>query len=98
MGVKYLYIPPTEYIHLFNDNNACVPWSKSKTTKGIQYMTIRENATRESVQNKTVSINHVAGNVNISDIFTKELKDMNNFLSTRNIITYIPPTGYIYST
>ena len=45
--------PPTSLpIQTFNDNGACVCWSKSTTTKGLQHMSIHKNAVHESVQNK----------------------------------------------
>ena len=55
-------------------------------------MKIRENAVREYVQNKTVTVAHIAGDFNIADIFTKELKDTNTFTKIRNVITSEAPT------
>ena len=54
-------------------------------------MTIRENAIRESVQDKTVSIPHIAGLHNIADIFTKELKDTATFLGICDTVTSLVP-------
>ena len=54
-------------------------------------MTIRENAIRESVADKTVCIHHIAGLHNIADIFTKELGDNTTFLAIRDTITSIVP-------
>ena len=36
-------------VSIWNDNNACVCWSKNTTTKGLRHVQIRENAVRESV-------------------------------------------------
>jgi hypothetical protein len=66
---------------IYNDNNACVQWSRNSTTKGLRHVQIRENAIRESVQNGFVCIKHIAGKVNMSDLFTKEDKDDTHFIS-----------------
>ena len=71
MNTAHIYTPNKEPIQVYNDNNACVCWSKSTTTKGLRHITIRENAIRESVSNKTVSIKHIEGKINIADIFKK---------------------------
>ena len=93
MGTQSIYVPHKEPIQVYNDNNACVCWSKSTTTKGLRHMTIRENAIRESVSDKTVSIKHIEGRINIADIFTKELKDIQLFITLRNLITSIAPNS-----
>ena len=54
-------------------------------------MSIRENAIRESVSDKTVTIAHIEGKLNLSDSFTKEHKDKQTFLQIRDQITSIPP-------
>ena len=77
-------MPPPNIIH--NDNAACVAWSHNMTTKGLRHIQIRENAVRESVQNGFVQIKHVAGDLNLSDLFTKEDKDDNHFLKIRDIL------------
>ena len=76
-------------ICVLNDNNACVCWSKSRTTKDLRHITIRENAVRESVQNNTISVHYIIGSYNIADIFTKELKDTFLFLEIQDVITSI---------
>ena len=90
MNVSTIYMPG-DPINVYNDNNACVCWSKSKTTKGLRHITIRENAIRESVDNEFVKILHIAGKTNLADMFTKEMKDSSHFLSLRNIIVTQPP-------
>ena len=47
---------PGEPINVYNDNNACVCWSKSTTTKGLRHITIRENAIRESFDNEFIKV------------------------------------------
>ena len=91
MNTSHIYTPNKEPIQVYNDNNACICWSKSTTTKGLRHITIRENAIRESVSNRTVSIKHIEGKINIADIFTKELKDTTLFITLRNLITSIAP-------
>ena len=68
----------------------CVLWSKNKTTRNIRHFQIRENATRESVHNKQVSIKHIDGKLNPADIFTKEQKDTLHFIKLRDIIMSKP--------
>ena len=92
-NVKNIYMPHNTPTKIYNDNNACVCWAKSSTTKGLRHISIRENAVRESVQNKTISIHHIDGSYNIADIFTKELKDKSLFLKIRDIITSVGITS-----
>ena len=74
-------------IPVFNDNTACVSWSKSTTSKRIRHMQIRENAIRDSVLAQFVTISHCDGKTNLADIFTKEDRDSLHFISIRNLIT-----------
>ena len=55
------------------------------------YIYIRDNAIRESVANKTVSIQHIEGKINLADLFTKKLKDKRAFITMRNHMTSIAP-------
>lgn len=80
---KTLMPSPTK---VYNDNAACVAWSKNTTTKGLRHVQIRENAVRESVQNNFAEILHVAGKVNLSDLFTKEDKDDTHFVQLRDLL------------
>ena len=73
---------------IFNDNMACVMWSKNTTTKGLRYLQIRENAIREN--SKILTIEHIAGKVNPADIFTKEDKDSAHFIDIRDTIVTDP--------
>ena len=75
---------------IFNDNAACVAWSKSLTTKGLRHIQIRENAVRESVINGFTEIKHIAGNVNLADLFTKEDKDDKHFITLRDLLLSVP--------
>jgi deoxyuridine 5'-triphosphate nucleotidohydrolase len=73
---------------IYNDNSACVCWSKATTTKGLRYVQIRENAIRESVESDFISVRHIEGKVNLADIFTKEDRDAEHFISIRDLILH----------
>ena len=95
MNAKNIYTANKEPIQVYNDKHACVCWSKSTKTKGLRHITMRENAIRESVFNRNISIKHIEGKINIADIFTKELKDTTLFIILRNLIISITPTNSI---
>jgi hypothetical protein len=83
LEVNDLFMPsPTT---IYNDNNACVLWSKCSTTKGLRHIQMKENRVRENILSKFVSIPHVDGKVNIADIFTKEMKDMSHFVALHDL-------------
>ena len=69
---------------LYNDNEACVKWCHNLTTKGNRHIEHRENATREWVADGTLTVAHVSGKCNPSDIFTKEMRDGANFRRIRD--------------
>ena len=73
--------PPTM---VYNDNAACVQWSQAMATKGLRHIQIRDNAVRESVQNNFIMIAHIAGKLNLSDMFTKEEKNAAHFITIRD--------------
>lgn len=73
---------------IFNDNMACVQWSKNLTTKGLRYLQIRENAIRENKDK--IDIQHISGNINPADIFSKEDKDPAHFIKLRDSIIHSP--------
>ena len=77
-------------ITIYNDNAACICWSKSITTKGLRHIQIRENAVRESFQSDLINITHIAGIKNLSDLFTKEDKDTAHFTTIRDLIMECP--------
>ena len=77
-------------INIFNDNMACVQWSKNKTTPTIRHIQLRDNAVRENIQRKLISIHHIPGAHNIPDIFTKEDRDKNHFISLREKVLFPP--------
>ena len=71
---------------IWNDNSACVAWSKNTTTKGLRHVQIRENAVREGIEMGIFTVTHIEGKKNPSDIFTKEDKDTEHFVAVRNSI------------
>jgi hypothetical protein len=71
---------------LYNDNQACIIWSRSMTTKGLRHVQIRENAVRESQQKGFITTKHCQGKYNLSDMFTKEDKDTKHFCEIRDHI------------
>ena len=82
---------PKLLITIFNDNNECLCWNHNVTTKGLRHIQIRENAVRESIQKQKIMVKHIAGNINLSDLFTKEHKDTTHFLKMRDVMMSIPP-------
>ena len=71
---------------VYNDNSACVYWAHSMTTKGLRHIQIRENAIREAILKKQIDVRHIAGKINLADLFTKEIKEPAHFILIRNII------------
>ena len=84
LNVKNIFMPTTNLI--YNDNKACINWSKSTTSKGLRHVQMRENRVRENVSNNFVSICHVDGKVNLADLFTKEMKDVTHFVTLRSMM------------
>ena len=88
IGVTDLIMPkPTT---VYNDNAACIKWAHSLTTKGLRHLQMRENAVREQILMKNVTVEHIAGAVNLADMFTKEDKDVAHFILVRNTLMRPP--------
>eukprot|EP00957_Ditylum_brightwellii_P167473 12749021-Ditylum_brightwellii.AAC.1 len=66
---------------IYNNNQACVKWTYSMTTKGLCHIQMQENAIRECIQTGFATIKHVGGNVNLANIFMKEDRDREHFLA-----------------
>jgi hypothetical protein len=64
---------------IYNDNEACVKWSHNMTWKAARHIKLCKNSVREWVQDKTISVKHVAGKINPADIFTKEMRNGAHF-------------------
>ena len=54
------------------------------TLKAMRHIELRENSVREWVQDKSIKILHVEGKNNVSDIFTKEMRDVTHFCRLRD--------------
>jgi hypothetical protein len=82
-------------IPIWNNNNACVCWSKNTTTKGLHHVQIQENAIREEVSARIFDVKHmILGKDNPSNMFTKEDKDLKHFINVRNSIMQTDETQY----
>jgi hypothetical protein len=68
----------------FNNNEACVKWSCNMTSKAARHIELRENSVSEWIQSKLLSVKHVSGKLNPSDIFTKEMRDGTHFRRLRD--------------
>ena len=75
-------MPNTTTVH--NNNNACVQWSASMTTRGLRHIQMRENAVREEHSKGHIKCVHIKGEINLSDMFTKEDKHTDHFISIRD--------------
>ncbi len=84
LNVKHIFMPSTTVI--YNDNKACVNWSKSCTTKGLRHIQMKENIIRENIQNNFVTIRHMNGKVNMADLLTKEMKDTGHFVELHDLM------------
>jgi hypothetical protein len=73
-----------------NDNCGAVIWSNSFSTKGIHHVNIHENAVREARLLGEVTIQHIPGSANPSDLFTKEFKSNATFHQLCNLVLFYP--------
>ena len=69
---------------LYNDNQGAVDWSKGTTTKRMRHINLRDCAVRDSIISEEIDLRHIPGDINPSDIFTKELRDANRFRTLRD--------------
>ncbi len=69
---------------IYNNNNTCVQWSHNMTLKAGLYIEFRKYLVHEWVQDKTVSVENIAGKLNPANIFTKEMLDGTHFCCLRN--------------
>jgi hypothetical protein len=54
------------------------------TSKAARHIELRKNSVREWIQSKLLMVKHVAGKINPSDIFTKEMRDGTHFRCLRD--------------
>jgi hypothetical protein len=78
-----IFMPTTNII--YNDNKACVQWSKKTTSKGLRHIQMRGNRIDENIECKFVQVCHVDGKINLADIFSKEMKDTAHFVELRDL-------------
>jgi len=86
LEVKHLFMPTTNII--YNDNKACVNWSKTCAMKGLRHIQMKENRIWENVQNSFIQICHVDGKTNLADLFTKEMRDTSHFVELRDLMLH----------
>mmetsp|Transcript_14142 Transcript_14142/g.20281 ORF Transcript_14142/g.20281 Transcript_14142/m.20281 type:complete len:147 (-) Transcript_14142:171-611(-) len=76
---------------IYNDNQGAVNWSNTSSTKGMRHVNIRENAVREAIHEfNEVSVSHIPGPQNPSDIFTKEFTSDAIFRTLRGLLLSYP--------
>jgi hypothetical protein len=78
------FMPTTNII--YNDNQACVNWSKRSTSKGLRHIQMKENQVKENIASSSVIVNHIDGKTNLVDLFTKEMKDVGHFVTLRDLM------------
>jgi hypothetical protein len=83
LNVQHIFMPSTTII--YNDNKACVQWSKKATTKGLCHIQMRENRVRENIASQFILVCHIDGKINLADIFTNEMKDTSHFVELRDL-------------
>jgi len=77
---------------IYNDNRGAVDWSKTTSTRGLRHVNIRENVVRESIHTfGEITVEHIAGPANPSDIFTKEFKADQTFRDIRDLLLHPGP-------
>ena len=86
LGVKDSFMLSTNTI--YNDNKACVNWSKSCTTKGLRHIQMKENHVRENMQNRFIQVCLVDGKTNLADLFTKEMRHASHFVELRDLMLH----------
>ena len=72
---------------LYNDSQGTVDWSKTTSTKGMRHINLKDCAVRDSIQAKEMDICHIPGDINPSDIFTKEPKKCATVLTSAHFAT-----------
>ncbi len=62
-----------------NNNGACVKWCHNMTSKGNRHIKLKENIACEWVKEGAITVTHVGGKHNPSNIFTTKMRDGANF-------------------
>ena len=87
-------ISPTR---LYNNNQGTVDRSKGTSAKGMLHINLKDCAVRDSIQAKKVDLCHIRGEINPSDIFTKDMCGRSHFrtlcnsfmVSAKKICTFV---------
>ena len=84
-GAKDIGIPEAySRTKIYNDKKAAIQWAASVTSKRIKHLKLRESMDLECHQSKDVDVEHIPGIINLSDIFTKKMKDNTHFRNLRD--------------
>ena len=65
--------------HVYSDNQACVQWLSSVTSKGVKHLNLQENMVPELHQDNSLHVTYIPGVINPSDIFTNRIHDSAHF-------------------
>ena len=88
--LSVLHLCIAKPVPVYNDNSACVNWSKHTTSKTIRHIQMRDNSVREQQQANEVDVRHCEGKTNLSDFLSKEDKDTKHFQQLRNQVVTAP--------
>ncbi|MGH3053511.1 MAG: Ty1/Copia family ribonuclease HI [Gaiellaceae bacterium] len=70
---------------VYNDNQGAVQWCQAFSSKNTRHLNIRENCVREAIHEFwEIEIKHIPGKVNPADLFTKEHKSVEEFMTLRD--------------
>eukprot|EP00957_Ditylum_brightwellii_P182658 13913403-Ditylum_brightwellii.AAC.1 len=75
---------------VYNDNRACMDWCHSSSNKGMRHIDMKENLICECVHHGDLRVEHIQGKLNLSDLMTKEHKDVSLFLAMRDCVVPLP--------
>jgi len=72
---------------MYNDNHGAVDMSNTTSNKNLRHVNIRENLVREAIHKfHEVWAEHISGQLNPSNLFTKEFKSDEVFRCLRDLI------------
>ena len=83
-GVLHLFVTGPITIH--NDNAAAFQWSKNMTNKVLRCIWMGKNAVCKQVLEDFISVKHLAGCLNVSNIFTKGDRDVAHFCAITDVL------------
>ena len=80
-----LYLPLTSPFEIKNNNQGAFQWSKGTTTKKMRWVDLCENLVRENISNHNITVSHIPDKSNLSDIFTKEFRNVSQYFFLRDL-------------